>query len=78
MKKEWRELDLNQGSHAYQTDALAGMAIGDLQFLSSIFDKIIQLLLHSKVTKAELYLINGYHNEWLELTYYIESLKYTS
>ena len=31
-------------------------------------------LLHSKVAKAELYLIGGYHNEWLELTYYIETL----
>ena len=44
----------------------------------AIFDKIIQLLLHSKVAKAELYLIGGYHNEWLELTYYIETLRNTS
>ena len=43
-------------------------------FYEAIFDKVIQLLLHSKVTKAELYLIGGYHNEWLELTYYIETL----
>ena len=34
----------------------------------------MQLLLESKVVKAELYLIGGYHNEWLELTYYIETL----
>ena len=42
--------------------------------LNIIFDDIIQLLLHSKVAKAESYLIGGYHNEWLELTYYIETL----
>ena len=34
----------------------------------------MKLLLHSKVAKAELYLIGGNHNEWLELTYYIETL----
>ena len=39
-------------------------------FHKAIFDKVIQLLLHSKVIKAELYLIGGYHNKWLELTYY--------
>ena len=43
-------------------------------FCNAIFDKVIQLLLHSKVTKAESYLIGGYHNKWLELTYYIETL----
>jgi len=42
--------------------------------IMAIFYKLIQLLLHSKVTKAELYLIDGYHNEWLELTCYIETL----
>ena len=47
-------------------------------FLVAIFDKLIQLLLHSKVAKAELYLIGGYHNEWLELTYYIETLRLSS
>ena len=40
----------------------------------AIFYDIIQHLLHSKVAKAESYLIGGYHNEWLELTYYIETL----
>ena len=30
---------------------------------NAIFDKRIQLLLHSKVARAELYLIGGYHNE---------------
>ena len=44
--------------------------------LNVIFDKLIQILLHSKVTKAELYLIGGYHNEWLELTYCIETLHF--
>ena len=34
----------------------------------------MQHLLHLKVAKAESYLIGGYHNEWLELTYYIETL----
>ena len=46
----------------------------EFTFLHGIFDKIIQFLLNSKVAKAELYLIGGYHNEWLELTYYIETL----
>ena len=41
---------------------------------NAIFNEIIQHLLHSKVAKAESYLIGGYHNEWLELTYYIETL----
>ena len=36
----------------------------------------MQFLSHSKVAKAELYLIGGYHNEWLELTYYIETLAF--
>ena len=40
----------------------------------AIFNEMIQHLLHSKVAKAESYLIGGYHNEWLELTYYIETL----
>ena len=54
MKKECRELDLNQGFIDEQTDASEGMAI---------FNEIIQHLLHSKVAKAESYLIGGYHNE---------------
>ena len=47
---------------------------GGFTLNSAKFDKLIQLLLHSKVTKAELYLIGGYHNEWIELTYHIETL----
>ena len=35
---------------------------------------MIQHLLHSKVSKAESYLIGDYHNERLELTYHIETL----
>ena len=34
----------------------------------------MQLLLYSKVAKVEFYLISGYHNEWLELTFCIETL----
>ena len=63
MKKERRELDLNKRSPGYQTDALEGMAMGDSHSTYAIFDEVIQLLLHSKVAKAELYLIGGYHNE---------------
>ena len=40
----------------------------------AIFDEIIQLLLRSKVAKAESCLIGGYHDERIELTYYIETL----
>ena len=47
---------------------------GGITFSMAIFNEGIQLLLHSKVAKAESYLIGGYHNEWLELTYYIETL----
>ena len=36
---------------------------GGFTFKSAIFIKIIQHLLHSKVAKAESYLIGGYHNE---------------
>ena len=43
-------------------------------FSIAIFNGMMQHLLHSKVAKAESYLIGGYHNEWLELTYYIETL----
>ena len=46
-------------------------------FKNAIFNKLIQLLFLSKVAKADLYLINGYYNEWLELTYYIETLVMT-
>ena len=42
--------------------------------LNAIFDEIIQLLLRSKVAKAESCLIGGYHDERIELTYYIETL----
>ena len=41
---------------------------------NAIFDEIIQLLLRSKVAKAESCLIGGYHDERIELTYYIETL----
>ena len=34
----------------------------------------MQLLLHWNIAKAESYLLSGYHNEWLELTYHIETL----
>ena len=74
MKKDCRELDSNYGFSDYKTDAPEGMAVGDVHYPNTIFDKLIQLLLHSKVAKAELYLIGGYHNEWIELTYYIETL----
>ena len=47
---------------------------GESTGINAIFNEIIQHLLHSKVAKAESYLIGGYHNEWLELTYYIETL----
>ena len=43
-------------------------------FHKAIFDKVIQLLLHSKVAKAELCLIGGYHNELLELNLRIDHL----
>ena len=43
-------------------------------FMNTIFDKVIQFLPNSKVAKAELYLKGDYHNEWLELTYYIKTL----
>ena len=43
-------------------------------FLNVISNTIIQFLSNSKVAKTELYLIGGYHNEWLELTYCIETL----
>ena len=47
---------------------------GEFTLTSAMFNEMIQLLLHSKVAKAESYLIDGYHNESLELTYYIETL----
>ena len=63
MKKECRELDWNQRSPVYQTDAPEGMAIWDVSPQLVIFYKVLQLLSHSKVAKAELYLIGTYHNE---------------
>ena len=45
--------------------------------MNAIFDEIIQLLLRSKVAKAESCLIGGYHDERIELTYYIETLDKT-
>ena len=47
---------------------------GGITFWFAIFDEIIQLLLQSKVAKAESYLLGGYHNELLELPYHIETL----
>ena len=44
--------------------------------LVAIFNELLKLLLHSKVAKAEASFIGGYHNEWIELTYYIETLDY--
>ena len=44
------------------------------QFILCIFHKLIEVLLHPKVAKAELYSKGDYHSEWLELTYYIEAL----
>ena len=71
MKKESWKLDLNQESpdHHSRKHGYRGFI-----FMHAIFDKTIQLLLNSKVAKTELYLIGGYDNEWLELTYYIETL----
>ena len=43
-------------------------------FSNAIFDKAILFSLNWKVAKAELYLKGYYHNEWLELTYFIETL----
>ena len=65
MKKECKESDLSKGSpdtnwrpwrHSHKR----------FTFSMVIFDKLIQLLLHSKVAKAELYLIGGNHNKWLD------------
>ena len=47
---------------------------GKVTFINAILYKVIQLLLHSRVAKAELYLLGGYHHAWLELTYYTETL----
>ncbi len=49
---------------------------GYREFISSeaIFNRVMQFLSNSKVDKAKSYLIGGYHNEWLELTYYRETL----
>ena len=62
------------GSIDYQTDAPESMTIGDVYFQWVIFCNVIQLLLLSKVAKAESCLIGGYHDERIELTYYIETL----
>ena len=47
---------------------------GESTICMEIIDEVIQLLLHSKVAKAKSYFIGGYHDEWIELTYYIETL----
>ena len=72
MKKEGRELDSCEQDWRPRRH-------GHVEFtaFNAIFDKMIQLLLHSKVAKAESYLIGGYHSEWLELTYYTETLLWT-
>ena len=62
-ERKCRQLDLNQGSPVYQSLAPEGMALGEFTFYIAIFDELIQLLLHSKVAKAESYLLGGYHNE---------------
>ena len=36
---------------------------GGFSHIRAIFDEIIKLLLHSKVAKAESYLVGDYHNE---------------
>ena len=50
---------------------------GEFTFTSAIYSEMIQVLLHSKVAKAESCLIGDYHDERIELTYYIETLKET-
>ena len=50
------------------------MAIGYVYTQDIKSYKVLQLLLHSKDAKAELYLMDGYQDEWIELTYYIETL----
>ena len=44
-----------------------------------IFDEMIQLILHSKVAKAESYLIGGYHNDPLyrNLSYSQNKIRYS-
>ena len=64
----WRSADWCLRKHSH----------GEFTSINAIFDEIIQHLLHSKVAKAELYLIGGYHNKWIELTYYIETLHDTT
>ena len=49
---------------------------GVFTFTYALFNEMMQHLLQSKVAKAESYLIGGYHIEWIELTYYIETLIY--
>ena len=50
---------------------------GEFTIWIAVFDQIIKLLLHSKVTKVESYLIGGYHNEWVELTRNLSDHKIT-
>ena len=70
-------MDLNQGPLEHQTDVLESTTMGDSCNNHAIFDEIIQLLLRSKVAKAESCLIGGYHDERIELTYYIETLGFS-
>ena len=64
MKKESRDVVLTKESQDHQTDPLESLASGDLLTLeNAIFDTLVQFLLNSKGTKAELYLIGDYHNQ---------------
>ena len=74
MKKEFRYLDLNQGSPVYQTDILESLAIEGLHSWKQYLINYYNFYYTQKIAKAELYFIGGYDNEWLELTYYIETL----
>ena len=72
MKKRMYRDGLEPGI-SYQTDTLDSMAMVNLYF-GAIFDRLLELLPHSKFAKADLCSINGYHNKWQEPTYYIEAL----
>ena len=74
MKKECRELDLKPGLFSLADWRPRRHSYGEFNFILGIFNEIIQHLLHSNVAKAESYLRGCYHNEWLELTYYKETL----
>ena len=54
---------MNQGSSDYQTDTPEGMANGIVYSNVVIFCKVIQLLLHSKVAKAEI--LDEWLSQWM-------------